>query len=138
MALHLRAATLRSSRREWKSCPRCRRPSFPFCRLDCHQHNPDLLCRCTFFAFAAPKFPKWNSHPHAAFQKTRPCLIRKRPSPIYAVKHLLLCHIERRPPRLDLKNYPHLPLAEVQTTQAADYMALLSASPFSLPSECSR
>ena len=44
-----------------------------------------------------------------------------------AVKHLLLCHIERRPPRLDLENYPHLPLAEVQTTQAADYMTLLSA-----------
>ena len=43
-----------------------------------------------------------------------------------AVKHLLMCHIERRPPRLDLENYPHLPLAEVQTTQAADYMTLLS------------
>ena len=50
-----------------------------------------------------------------------------------AVKHLLLCRIERRPPRLDLENYPHLPLAEVQTTQAADYMALLSPSPLSLP-----
>jgi transposase len=49
-----------------------------------------------------------------------------------AVKHLLLCRIERRPPRLDLQNYPHLPLAEVQTTQAADYMALLSAQPTSL------
>src|SRR5450631_4256175 len=45
-----------------------------------------------------------------------------------AVKHLLLCRIERRPPRLDLENYPHLPLAEVQTTQAADYMTLLSAT----------
>jgi transposase len=44
-----------------------------------------------------------------------------------AVKHLLLCHIERRPPRLDLENYPHLPVAEVQTTQATDYMTLLSA-----------
>jgi len=42
-----------------------------------------------------------------------------------AVKHLLLCRIERRPPRLDLENYPHLPLAEVRTTHAADYMALL-------------
>ena len=40
-----------------------------------------------------------------------------------AVKHLLLCRIERRPPRLDLENYPHLPLAEVRTTQAAEYMA---------------
>ena len=43
-----------------------------------------------------------------------------------AVKHLLLCRIERRPPRLDLMQYPHLPLTEVHTTQAADYMSLLS------------
>jgi hypothetical protein len=42
-----------------------------------------------------------------------------------AVKHLLLCRIERRPPRLDMENYPHLPLAQVRTTQASDYMALL-------------
>ena len=42
-----------------------------------------------------------------------------------AVKHLLLCRVEQRPPRLDLENYPHLPLAEVKSTQAADYMALL-------------
>lgn len=55
-----------------------------------------------------------------------------------AVKHLLLCRIERRPPRLDLENYPHLPLAEVHTTQAADYMTLLSVSPLSLPSEGTR
>jgi transposase len=55
-----------------------------------------------------------------------------------AVKHLLLCRIERRPPRLDLENYPHLPLAEVHTTQAADYMTLLSVSPVSLPSEGTR
>jgi hypothetical protein len=42
-----------------------------------------------------------------------------------AVKHLLLCRIEQRPPRLDLENYPHLPLAQVRTTQASEYMALL-------------
>ena len=42
-----------------------------------------------------------------------------------AVKHLLLCRIERRPPRLDMENWPHLPLARVRTTQAADYMVLL-------------
>jgi len=42
-----------------------------------------------------------------------------------AVRHLLLYHIERRPPRLDMENYPHLPLAEVRTTRAADYMTLL-------------
>jgi transposase len=43
-----------------------------------------------------------------------------------AVRHLLLCRIERRPPRLDMENYPHLPMAQVKTTQAADYMSLLA------------
>lgn len=43
-----------------------------------------------------------------------------------AVRHLLLCRIEHRPPRLDLHNWPHLPLPKVRTTAAADYMALLS------------
>jgi hypothetical protein len=33
-----------------------------------------------------------------------------------AVRHLLLCRIERRPPRLDMENYPHLPLAQVRTS----------------------
>ena len=43
-----------------------------------------------------------------------------------AVRHLLLCRVERRPPRLDMDNYPHLPMAQVRTTQAADYMTLLA------------
>jgi transposase len=43
-----------------------------------------------------------------------------------AVRHLLLCRIERRPPRLDMDNYPHLPMAQVRTTHAADYMTLLA------------
>jgi transposase len=43
-----------------------------------------------------------------------------------AVRHLLLCRIERRPPRLDIENYPHLPLAQVRTTQASDYITLLA------------
>ena len=30
-----------------------------------------------------------------------------------AVRHLLLCPIDRRPPRLDMANYPHLPMAQV-------------------------
>jgi hypothetical protein len=42
-----------------------------------------------------------------------------------AVRHLLLCRVERRPPRLDLQHYPHLPLAQVRTTLASDYMSLL-------------
>ena len=44
-----------------------------------------------------------------------------------AVRHLVLCRIERRPPqRLDMDNWPHLPLAQVRTTRTADYMTLLS------------
>jgi hypothetical protein len=42
-----------------------------------------------------------------------------------AVKHLVLCALDRRPPRLDLENYPHLPMAEVALTRAADYQVLL-------------
>ena len=45
-----------------------------------------------------------------------------------AVKHLLLCRIERRPPRLDLTVYPYLPKASVATTSARTYMALLSGA----------
>ena len=44
-----------------------------------------------------------------------------------AVKHLLLCAIECRVPKLDLENYPHLPMAQVATTAASDYLALLEA-----------
>ena len=43
-----------------------------------------------------------------------------------AVKHLVLCRIERRPPRLDLDIYPCLPRASVETTQPASYMSLMS------------
>jgi transposase len=35
-----------------------------------------------------------------------------------AVKHLVLCQIERRPPKLDLTLYPYLPRAQVATTSA--------------------
>ena len=43
-----------------------------------------------------------------------------------AVKHLVLCGIEGRPPRLDLDLYPYLPRVSVSTTSATDYMTLLS------------
>ena len=42
-----------------------------------------------------------------------------------AVKHLVLCQIEKRPPKLDLDVYPYLPKANVGTTSAASYMALM-------------
>ena len=43
-----------------------------------------------------------------------------------AVKHLVLCHVEKRPPKLDLDVYPYLPRATVATTSAASYMCLVS------------
>ena len=43
-----------------------------------------------------------------------------------AVKHLVLCRIERRPPRLDMTIYPYLPKATVATTSARSYMDLLA------------
>jgi hypothetical protein len=43
-----------------------------------------------------------------------------------AVKHLVLCRIERRPPRLDLTVYPYLPRARVATTSAKAYLDLLA------------
>jgi hypothetical protein len=46
-----------------------------------------------------------------------------------AVRHLVLCRIDRRPPRLDMANWPHLPLTQVRTTRAAEYMSLLSMPP---------
>ena len=45
-----------------------------------------------------------------------------------AVKHLVLCRIERRPPKLDLVAYPYLPRVTVATTQARAYLALLGGA----------
>lgn len=45
-----------------------------------------------------------------------------------AVKHLVLCRIERRPPRLDMTVYPYLPKAKVATTSARSYMDLLAGA----------
>ena len=43
-----------------------------------------------------------------------------------AVKHLVLCRLEGRPPRLDLELYPYLPRVRVSATSAGDYLTLLS------------
>ena len=43
-----------------------------------------------------------------------------------AVKHLVLCRIERVPPRLDLDVYPFLPRTTVEKTFARAYLSLLS------------
>ncbi len=42
-----------------------------------------------------------------------------------AVKHLVLCRLEGRPPSLDLELYPYLPRVRVSTTSVRDYMTLL-------------
>ena len=42
-----------------------------------------------------------------------------------AVKHLVLCRLEGRPPRLDLELYPYLPRVRVSATSAGDYLTLL-------------
>jgi transposase len=43
-----------------------------------------------------------------------------------AVKQLVITKVERRPARLGLDDYPYLPVANVKTTSAADYAALVS------------
>ena len=43
-----------------------------------------------------------------------------------AVKHLALCRLEGRPPRLDLELYPYLPRVRVSITSTRDYMTLLA------------
>ena len=43
-----------------------------------------------------------------------------------AVKHLVLCRMEGRPPKLDLELYPYLPRVRVGATSTRDYMTLLS------------
>jgi transposase len=43
-----------------------------------------------------------------------------------AVKHLVLCRIEGKPPRLSLDAYPYLPKTTVNTTTAQSYLSLLT------------
>ena len=45
-----------------------------------------------------------------------------------AVKHLVLCAIEKCPPRLDLEFYPYLPKALVETIKPASYMSLMAGA----------
>ena len=45
-----------------------------------------------------------------------------------AIRHLVLCRVERRPARLDMSLYPFLPRTNIQTTRAASYAGLLSGA----------
>jgi hypothetical protein len=44
------------------------------------------------------------------------------------VKQLAGAKVEKRAPALSLEQYPFLPRADVRTTKAADYMALINRS----------
>lgn len=44
-----------------------------------------------------------------------------------AIKHLILCAIERLPAKLDLTLYPYLPRASVKSTEPRSYLSLLQA-----------
>src|SRR5215217_4522901 len=50
-----------------------------------------------------------------------------------AVKHLVLCRIERRPPKLDLAAYPYLSRATVATTRAEALHGAAWRRPVRLP-----
>ncbi|HXZ72392.1 MAG TPA: IS21 family transposase, partial [Streptosporangiaceae bacterium] len=43
-----------------------------------------------------------------------------------AIKHLVLCQVEQRPPKLDLNVYPYLPRATVGKTSAASNLCLVA------------
>jgi hypothetical protein len=43
-------------------------------------------------------------------------------------KQLVLCRIERRPPRLDMTIYPYLPQARVAMTSDKTYLGLLTGA----------
>jgi len=45
-----------------------------------------------------------------------------------AIRHLVLCRVERRPARLNMSIYPFLPRTNIQTTKAANYAGLLSGA----------
>ena len=45
-----------------------------------------------------------------------------------AIRHLVLCRVDRRPARLDMSIYPFLPRTNIQTTRASSYGGLLSGA----------
>jgi len=66
-------------------------------------------------------------HSSVSDQNWKNCqLLRRRMAGFSAAVDMLLCRIEKLPPKLDLASYPYLPRANVATTSAASYMALMS------------
>lgn len=52
--------------------------------------------------------------------------LRLRAISFDAVKELVLGRVEKRPARLDLAAYPHVPRPEVRTTAPGDYKVLMT------------
>ena len=53
-----------------------------------------------------------------------------------AIKHLILCAIERRPIKLDLSLYPYLPTANVGSTEPRSYLSLLQMPKADVQTAC--
>jgi transposase len=53
-----------------------------------------------------------------------------------AIKHLILCAIERRPIKLDMSLYPYLPSANVGSTEPRAYLSLLQMPKTNLQTAC--
>ena len=54
--------------------------------------------------------------------------LRRRAISFDAIRHLVLCRVERRPARLDMKAYPFLPRTHIQMTRPASYTSLLTGA----------
>ena len=59
-------------------------------------------------------------------QGTTHVLLARVPGRCRAVKHLVLCPVEKRPPGLDLDVYPYLPKANDSKNSAASYVCSMS------------
>jgi len=70
---------------------------------------------------------KWNACPPSPEYPVRDAIARGAIG-FDAVKHLVLCRIERRPPRLDMTIYPYLPKAHVAMTAAKTYLGLMTGT----------
>jgi hypothetical protein len=69
--------------------------------------------------------PPLPGHAPAEARSDRESRISRRQVTV-PIKHLVLCRVEKRPPKLDLDLYPYLPRATVARTSAASYMCLVA------------
>ena len=128
----LPAAAGAEDRARWIKPPHCRAGTCPMSSGHCagcwspawDGGASGSTCRCC---------GSWRPSPKR--RCTQPFRDALRPGAIsfdavtHLVKHLVLCRLEGRLPRLDLELYPYLPKAMVSTTSTRDYMSLLSMRP---------